>query len=417
MLNMVKNYWFILFFLFIAGAASGQTREELEKRKRQLEEDIRYTQSLLRETQQNVSSSEKELRALNSQIAARQKLIDNINSQVRVLDNEMAANRRQINRLKEKLEELKKEYAGMVKFAFRNKDAYSKLMFIFAASDFQQAFRRVRYLRDISEYRRKQARYIQQTQEALNKEQETLRRNRIRQVELLAEHEDQYKALDREKEQQAVVVEKLQDKEASMRAQLAQKQDEARRLDAAITAAIRKEMEEARKRAEAEARARGEAPPPETAPTASSSLALTPEARALSASFAGNRGRLPWPVERGVIVDRFGTHAHPVLKGVTINNNGVDIETDNGATARAVFDGEVTGIAQIAGDLAVLVRHGEYITVYANLMSVSVQRGDKVGVKDPLGTVRTTPDDGTILKFQVWKGLSKMNPEYWLYGN
>lgn len=401
--------------LLISLAAHAQTRAELEKRKQQLEKDIAYTQRILNETQQDKSASLEELQALNSQIRSRQKLINNISSQINVLDNEIYGNQRQIRSLREKLEELQKEYASMITFAFRNKNAYSKLMFIFAATDFQQAVRRIRYLQDIGEYRRKQAGYIKETQAALNAEIEKLKNNKESQVKLLAENEKQRDVLNQDKAKQSAVVGKLQDREAELKGKLADQQQEARRLDAAITAAIKREIEAARKKAEAEARARGEAPAPEVN-RGSSALALTPEAKALSAGFANNRGKLPWPVEAGVIVSRFGRHEHPVLDNVLVDNLGVGIKTNPGAVVRAVFAGEVTSIVQMGGNLAVLVKHGEYFTVYSRLKSVSVQRGDKVVTKQALGVVRTTADEGTRVEFQLWKGTTKLNPEYWLFG-
>src|SRR5690606_7484238 len=414
MQSLIKFAGILLLLLWVSLPGYGQTRAELESRKQQLEKEIAYTQRILNETQKDKSASLEELQALNSQIRNRQKLINNISSQINVLDNEINQNERQIASLREKLEELQEEYAAMISFAFRNKNAYSKLMFIFAAEDFQQAFRRIRYLQDISEYRRKQAVYIQETQAALNREIEKLKNNKASQVKLLAENEKQRDVLNQDKQRQAAVVEQLQDKEASLKERLAKQQQEARRLDAAISAAIKREIEEARRKAEAAAKARGEAPPPE-ASRGSSALAMTPEAKALSAGFANNRGKLPWPVEAGVIVSRFGRQEHPVLENVIVNNLGVGIKTNPNAVVRAVFDGEVTNIVTISGNLAVLVKHGEYFTVYSNLKSVSVERGDKVTVKQPLGIVRTT-DEGTKVEFQLWKGNVKLNPEYWLYG-
>ncbi|HEY9561951.1 MAG TPA: peptidoglycan DD-metalloendopeptidase family protein [Anseongella sp.] len=413
---LLKRTGIIITLLLLGGlAVHGQTRVELEKRKQQLEKDIAYTQRILNETQKNRSASLEELQAMNSQIRSRQKLINNINSQINVLDNEIYGNQRQIRSLREKLEELQAEYASMVIFAFRNKNSYSKLMFIFAAKDFQQAFRRMRYLQDIGEYRRKQAGYIRETQAALNAEIEKLKTNKESQVKLLAENEKQRDVLNQDKKKQSAIVEKLQDKEEELKKQFARQQQEARNLDAAIREIIQREIEEARRKAEAEARARGEAPAPEVS-RGSSALALTPEAKALSAGFANNRGKLPWPVEAGVIVSRFGRHSHPVLDNVVVDNLGVNIKTNPGSVARAVFDGQVTSIVEMNGNLAVLVRHGEYITVYSKLKSVSVKTGDKVTTKQALGVVRTSPEEGTRLEFMVWKGTTKLNPEYWLFG-
>lgn len=411
---LLKSIVVVLLLLAASLAGFGQTRAELEAQKAQLEKDIAYTQRVLNETQQDKTSSLAELQALNSQIRNRQKLINNISSQIDVLDREIRGNERQIASLREKLEELQEQYASMISFAFRNKDSYSKLMFIFAATDFQQAFRRIRYLKDIGEYRRKQAGYIKETQAALNAEIEKLENNKASQVALLAENEQQRDVLNKDKQQQSIIVDQLQDKEATLKDQLAAQQQEARRLDEAITAAIQREIEEARRRAEAEARARGEKPAPEVE-RGSSALALTPEAKALSAGFANNRGKLPWPVEAGVIVSRFGRQEHPVLDNVIVENDGIAIKTNPGSTVRAVFEGQVSSIVQISGNLAVLVKHGEYFTVYSNLRSVLVNRGDKVTVKQPIGTVRSS-DEGTLVEFQLWKGTVKLNPEYWLFG-
>lgn len=407
-------------FLLLAGSVVAQSSAELKRRREALSKEI----EMLRQSQNKVASSKKlslkQINALNAQIRLREEKIKTINSEVRLLDNQISENTGTVRNLQGQLSKLKKEYAAMVLFAFRNQSSYNKLMFIFASKDFNQAYKRLKYLQQFGEYRQKQARYIEGTQKALGRKIVELDHNKREKNNLLGDQEKEKATLGKEKSSQSQQLSRLSKQEKQIRSEVLQKQREAARLSRAIQAAINRELEEERRRAVAAAAAaraaaakRGETPA-KTAPASGSSvLAATPEAAKLSSDFLSNRGRLPWPVAQGTIVERFGTHSYGV--NVTVDNAGIDIKTAEGATVRAVFSGEVRSVSDLGGQYAVLIRHGEYFTVYSNLRSVSVSRGQKVSIKQAIGSVITDPVDGTTqLHFEIRKAASPMNPESWL---
>lgn len=411
----------LFLFVLVAGQSFGQSSSELKRRKEALNREI----EMLRRSQSKIASNKKlslkQINVLSAQIRLRQEKINTINSEIHLLDNQIYENTNTVKSLQSQLSNLKKEYAAMVLFAFRNQSAYSKLMFIFAASDFNQAYKRLKYLQQFGEYRQKQARYIEQTQHSLGVKIVELDHNKREKTGLLNDQEKEKNTLGQEKNVQSTQLSRLSKEEKQLRRQVAQKQSEMSRLNRAMLAAINRELEEERRRVAAE-RAAAErraaeanrATPGKTAPARSSSvLAATPEAAKLSSDFLSNRGRLPWPVSEGTIVEHYGTHGYGV--NVTVENNGVDIKTAPGANVRAVFSGEVRSVNNIGGQYAVLIRHGEYFTVYSNLRSVSVSKGQKVSIKQSIGSVITDPVDGTTqLHFEIRKLADPQNPETWL---
>jgi septal ring factor EnvC (AmiA/AmiB activator) len=309
----------------------------------------------------------------------------------------------------------------MVLFAFRNQSSYSKLMFIFASDNFNQAYKRLKYLQQFSEYRQKQAQYIEGTQKELNVKITELDRNKKEKSEILTDQQKEKRTLGIQKNSKSKVLSSLTSQEKKLKQELTQKQRESAILNRAIQNAINKEIEEARRRAEADARAAvakaksENKNTPDYKPVASGSsiLAATPESAKLSSDFLGSRGSLPWPVTNGMIIEDFGNHT--IGRNVTTENNGVDIKTAPGSAVRAVFSGEVAAVQNISGSYAVLIRHGEYFTVYSNLKSVNVSRGQKVTLKQNIGAVITDPIDGTTeVHFEVRKGATPMNPAGWL---
>lgn len=309
----------------------------------------------------------------------------------------------------------------MVLFAFRNQSSYSKLMFIFASGNFNQAYKRLKYLQQFSEYRKKQAKYIEGTAEDLNIKIKELDRNKQQKSHLLDDQQKEKQTLGVQKNSKSKVLTGLSREEKKLKQELSKKQRESATLNRAIANAINREIEAARRRAEAEARAAAEkakaenkeAPDAKPISRGSSILAATPESAKLSSDFLGSRGSLPWPVTSGMIIEGFGNHTYG--RNVTTENNGVDIKTAPGSAVRAVFGGEVAAVQNFAGSYAVLIRHGEYFTVYSNLKSVSVARGQKVSLKQNIGSVITDSVDGTTeVHFEIRKGAEPMNPASWL---
>lgn len=384
-----------------------QTKKDLENKKKQLQKEIEYTNELLAETKKNKKLSLNQLVTLNKKISAREELIATINTEIIVLNKQIKANNESIGGLQKDLAKLKAEYAKMIYYAYKNRDSYNRLMFIFASDDFEQAFMRLKYLQQYSDYRHKQAERIVNTEKNLNDKIRDLQVKKSDKGLLLGSQETEKKHLTVEKTEKEQVFSELQEQESKLKKDLEKKKRDAEKLQQAIQRVIEKELE----KAQAEA-AKANKPKPQR-------LILTPESQQLSNSFANNKGKLPWPVVKGVISEHFGVHPHPLMKDVDINNNGVDIATNNGSLVRAVFEGEVKAVVSMPGaGQFVLIRHGEFLTIYSNLKDIYVKVGDKVKTKENLGTILFDDEDSkTVMHFEVWRGQVKMDPEDWLYKN
>lgn len=413
-LRLKKNNYFNLFLLFCLlmlssspSIAQKQNKKELENKKKQLQKEIENTNQLLNETKKNKKLSLNQLVILNKKISAREELIATINKEIAILNKNIEENNASINKLQKDLEKLKAEYAKMIYYAYKNQDAYSRLMFVFAAKDFQQAYMRLKYLQQYSDYRKKQAELITSTQKNLNEKVKELETKKADKRDLLSNEVEEKKNLTSEKSEKEQVFSKLQQEETKLKKDLEKKKQDAQKLQQAIQRIIEQELEKAQKQAVADNK-----PKPQK-------LVLTPEAQLVSNNFASNKAKLPWPVAKGVICEKFGVHPHPLMPNIEINNNGVDICTNTGSIARAVFDGEVKGVVNMPGaGQFILVRHGEFITVYSNLKEVYVNVGDKLTTKQNIGSILYDSDDAkTVLHFEIWKGQTKLNPEDWLYKN
>ena len=427
-INRIKSAVLIL-VLVLVGAISGFSqskgnKKELENKKKKLKQEINNINELLSEAKNKKKLSMNQVAILNKKISAREELIRMINGELSNLQQQINENQKAISELSQNLERLKKEYAKMVYYAYRNKDSYNKLMFVFASSNFNQAFQRLKYIQSYTEFRKKQAEIISQTKTEIINKNEQLASKKMEKSNLLTAEQQEKQTLSQEKEEQVGVLTQLQDKEKQLKDQLEQKKKDAQALNAAIKKIIQAELErqreeerkralEAAKKEEKETKKGSEKTktkkyvPPE----------FTKEAEALSADFSSNKGRLPWPVQKGVISDKFGQHEHSTIKGFIVNNNGVDISTTRGASCRSVFAGEVTGITSVPGvGKVIIVRHGEYLSVYSNLSEVFVSTGDKISVKQNIGSVSFDEEEGrAVLNLQIWKGQKILNPEEWLF--
>lgn len=404
-----KKYALLGFvLLMLSGISFSQTRKDLESKKAQLQKEIELTNKLLEETQMDKKTTLNQLKTLRRKISIREELIRTINTELGMLDTQISTTADSIVVLEAQLKRLKGEYAKMIYFAYKNQNAYQRLMFLFAAEDFNQAYKRMKYLQQYSAHRKMQAEQILSTTEELNQKKAELEARKNQKNALLGNEIAEKKNLASEQNQQEGLAKNLQAKEKKLKQDLKTKQEAAARLNRAIEDVIRREIEAAKKRAEAEGK---------KATPGTSALAMTPEAAKLSADFAGNRGSLPWPVDQGIITSTFGDHPHPVLKGIMTKNNGIDISTRKGTVARALFDGTVSGVVIIPGaNKAVIVRHGEYLSVYSNLDEVYVKMGDKVSTKQNIGLVHTNEEDSkTEIHLEIWKGTTKLDPSDWLF--
>jgi len=423
----IKSVVCLVFFVLIALSSWAQSSAQLKKQREALTREIELLNKTLQSTSKDKSLSLKQVSALNAQINLRVKKINTINSEMKLIENQINKNSNTIRTLQAELVKLKKGYATMVQFAFRNQSAYNKLMFIFASDDFNQAYKRLKYLQQFSDSRKKQAKEIEDTQKSIEQKIAELAANKKEKVVLLTDQEKEKKTLDSQKSVKSKALNDLTQKEKQYKQELNKKQQEDARLARAIQTAIRREIEEARRKAEEEERRRAaeaaknnpNAKAPET-PTArktdKEALLSTPEAAKLAADFTGNRGRLPWPVASGSITQGYGQYTYG--KGVKVNSNGITIRTSAGGAVRAVFDGVVTTVLQMQNQYTVIIKHGNYFTVYQNLKSVSVSKNQKVSVKQTIGVVAVDATEGTSdLHFELWQGTSPINPSSWLAGN
>ena len=399
---IIIHFFLIAFLALPALLCAQKTKEELKASKEKLEKDIQFTNKLLTETKKSKSSSLNQLVILQNKIAQREELIATITNETEMLDERIDQNNTKQKELKKDLENLKEEYARMIYFAFKNRSVYNRLVFIFSSEDFNQAYRRLKYFQQYGAYRQTQARLITQTRQELENTIQELEGQREEKISLMDEKESELQKLKSEKEQKNRTVDELSRKERKLAAELREKEEEAKKLQAAIEEIIAEEMRAAAERAKTEKANKG--------------LALSPDELALSSNFAGNKGKLPWPSDKGIISGTFGEHQHPVLKRVKIKNNGINILTSKGGVARSIFNGTVISVRYITNtNIAVIIKHGEYFSVYSNLDKVYVQRGDEVKTGQEIGVIYTNPSDNkTELHFEIWKGKTLLNPSYWI---
>ncbi len=418
--KFTKNLLGFFILAFFAIPSFGQKKVELENKKIMLQKDIKYTESLLNETKINKKLSLNQLVTLNKKISIREELIDAVSSEISVINRQIDHNKEIINAKEADLIQLKNEYSKMIYFAYKNQNSYDRLMFVFSSRDFNQAFNRLKYMQQYSDYRKKQAELILTTQREINAKISDLMQKKSLKHELLGTEEHEKENLAKEKTEQEVVLDKLQKQEKDLFQTLKEKEKEQRQLQMAIQRIIEEEIKRAREMAAKEAR---ESKPKNAsgapANNSSNALSLTPETIKLSGVFEQNKTKLPWPVVEGIITGKFGQQAHPVLKNIKINNNGIDIATKKQANVRSVFDGIVTGIATVPGfGKVIMIRHGEYLTVYSKLKEISVKKGDKVSIKQNIGIVETEDlESKSEVHFEIWKGTIVLNPELWIFKN
>lgn len=408
-------------------AQSNKLIKELESKRGALQKQIAESESLLQTTTKNVGSQLKGLAALTGQIEERKRYILAINSDMDAIDRELVSLERQLNQLQKELKDKKTKYAASVNYLYRNHTIQDKLLFIFSAQTLEQTYRRLRYVREYASYQRMQGEEIQKKQKQINDKRAELTEARKAKENLLKERENEKTTLERQEKEQKALVDSLRKKQRSLQSEINKKRKEANQLNARIDRLIAEEIEKARKRAEEEARREAAArkkaekteSPSATKPKAEPLEAYTMNKadRELSGSFASNRGKLPVPVTGPyIITSHYGEYTVPGLRGVKLDNKGIDIQAKPGAQARAVFNGKVAAVFQLNGLFNILVRHGAYISVYCNLSSASVKADDMVKTGQTLGTIFSDGADGgrTVLHFQLRREKEKLNPEPWL---
>ena len=382
----------------------GQTKKELQEQRKRLSEEISYANKLLEETKKNKNLSLNELQTLRKKIDVREALIRSMGREVDLINTEVKEAEKSIATLDLRLEKLRENYAVMIRTAYKQQKSYNRVLFVLSADDLNQAYKRFRYLQEYSVYRKSQAEEITVAIKDKEEQIERLKSHRRQKGNLLEEKRKENKILAQEKSKHQLDLQSLKMQEDELLKSIQQKQQKAKALQKAIQKAIEEEMRIAREKATASG-------------SGSKEYALTPEAKALSANFVSNKAKLPWPVDKGVVTSKYGKQRHPVLPNITIENNGIEISTSPGSNARAVFKGKVSSILKLPSGLKVVIlRHGEYSTIYSNLSDVFVSKGDEVTTKQNLGIIFTDPSDQkSVIDFQLWKGTATQNPTLWLF--
>ncbi len=423
-----RTYLFLLISLTtVSVSAQIDKQKELEEKRQAILEEIKQINSLLFKTKKEEKSVLSQVEDLNQRIAASENLIRVTNQQANLLTRNINDNIEKISTLREELKVMKADYAEMVRKSYKSKNQQSRIMFLLSSRNFLQAYKRVQYMKQYAKFRKKQGEGIKAKTEELQKLNADLIEQKKTKQKLIAENEVAKSQLTEERKNQQALVATLKKDESKFASQIRTKQKQAdeidRQIDALIKAAIEEANRIAREKALAEEKAKGNTTTSTstknviTKPAKTEEFALTAEEKTLAASFTNNKGKLPWPVEKGMVVKSFGTHQHPQFPNVTTNSSGVEIATADNEQVRSIFEGQVMAIQIIKGaNKVVFIQHGDYISVYSNLATVSVKKGDKVSTKQAIGTVAKSHTEGrTVLKFYIYQNKTKINPADWIY--
>ncbi len=384
---------FVFALISISPAFGQKTKQELEKERTRNQRKIQETRKILKEVSTKKTSSLGQLSVYGEQIKRQDALISTLNLEIKFLDAEIEENELISQSLKKDLEELKEEYARMVYAASKSANHFNKLMYIFSAKDFNQFRRRIKYMEQYTDARKAQVKEIEYVQSEIHAQTQVLLTSKREKEDLVDAEKLEQEEIKRLKKKQNSLITDLSKKERELKKELAKRKKDDQKLAKMIKDLIAKEVVKGK-----------------------STIPLTPEAAELAASFERNKSKLPWPVNSGFVSQKFGKNPHPVLRGVYTENDGVDIQTNQLEKVRSVFEGTVLTVAVIPGNNnAVMVRHGDYISVYAGIKNVSVQKGQKVNTKDQLGEVYTDKNGVSTFQFQIWKGFTKLDPENWLF--
>ncbi len=409
-MNNFRKYIFLAISCLAISVCLAQPGKqmELENMRLSILNEIKQINALLFKTSGQKKSVLTQVEDISQRISARENLIKVTNRQANLLTRNINDNLQKIEQLRDELKELKEDYAAMIIKSYKSKSQQSRIMFLFSSENFLQAYKRLQYMKQYARQRKKQGESIKEKAILLQQLNKDLIDQKKKKEVLITENEGAKKELQQEKKDQEVLVASLRKDEGKFSSQIKKKQKQA--------AAIEKQIEDLIKEAIAKSN-REAAKKTSKKVSKSKTLALTPEAKILAANFTSNKGKLIWPVQKGVVTESFGSHRHPQFPNVTTNNNGVDITTEANAKARAIFAGEVMQIQQIKGaNQAIFIRHGDYITIYGNLATVLVKKGDKVTSKQNIGTIYKNSINGkTVLKFYIYKNAKKMNPADWIY--
>ena len=394
--------FFILYVSLGLAQKNSARQKTLEKQKKLLQAEIKQINTLLFNNSNREKSILSQVEDLDVKISVRTELVKVNNQQANLLTQQINVNQRDITNLRKELDELKKDYAEMIQKSYKSKSSQNRLMFLFSSEDFLQAYKRIQYMKQYTNFRKKQGEVITQKTKTLQSLNKALFEQKAQKEVLVMENRKAQKELQKERRSQQRLIRGLKSKSRSLAIEIKQKQRKAAEIDKVIERLIREAIAASNK-------ASGK--------SVKNAFALTPESKLLAANFVANKGKLPWPVEKGIVIQRYGTQPHPVVKTTMIKSNGVTIATTPKSEARAVFEGEVMTILSFKGsNPTILIKHGNYITTYKNMGKVYVKKGDKVKAKQPIGEIFTHPQTGkTTLQFSVFNALKPQNPKSWIY--
>ena len=422
MLNTMPKYIFSLLFLLTSTMMWSQLtqQEKLEQRKAQILREIKEKEDQLQNVQSKEKTVTKQLKIQTEKIKLKENLINTTEKQTKLLSNDMYINQMNINRLKKELVLLKEDYAKMIQKSYKSRSEQSRAMFLLSSQNFLQAYKRAQYMKQYASYRKTQGIEIQEKSVELENFNQIIGVQKTAKQKLIEENEKERLALEKERQLQQELAKSIKKDKKQIIAEIKKKQQETRNIDNQIQKLLKAAIAAANKKT---ASAVAKANPKTTTAAAtkatetSTKIVLTSEGQIIANNFKANKGKLPWPVEKGFVSLGYGDQAHPIYKSLVVHNSGIEITTDQGASARAVFGGEVISVMVLSPvNKAVMIQHGDYFTVYQNLSSVSVSKGDKVSIKQPIGRIRTNGDTGkTVLKFTISQNTTYSNPAGWLF--
>lgn len=408
----MRKFLLGLFFLCATSVIWGQEtqQEKLEKRKAEIQQEILDNEKLLKTVKKKEKSAVNVIILQSNKIKLKEKLIRTTEKQTKILGNDIYINQLKINKLNRELVILKEDYAKMIVKSYKSRSEQSRAMFLLSSENFLQAYKRAQYMKQYTGFRKMQGEEIKSKTNELLGYNDKLNIQKAAKKKLLVENTKEKMSLEKEKREQLKLVSSIKKDKKKITAEIKRKQTESRAIDRQIDRLIREAIAEANRKAALE-----NPNAPATAYT-SARIVLTAEAKILADNFRANKGKLPWPVEKGFVSLGYGEQSHPVYPNLVIHNSGVEITTEQGSNARAVFAGEVTSVIVLSPvNKAVMIQHGDCFTVYQNLSSVFVSKGDKVSIKQSLGKIRTNGEGKTILKFTISQNTTYNNPASWLY--
>jgi murein hydrolase activator len=413
---MTKHILTFLFFCLAMPMWSQLSKQEqLEERKAKIQLEIQEKQLLLNSMKNKEKTIVSQLVIQKEKIGLKEKLIKTTERQTKLLNDDIYNNQLKINQLNKDLEKLRIDYAEMIRKSYKSRSEQSRAMFLLSSDNFLQAYKRAQYMKQYANFRKSQGEELKEKTQKLNKATEQIKVQKTEKEQLLHEKEKEKQQLVIERQEQEKIAKQIQKDKKGIVADIKKRQQETKKIDAQIQKLIREAIAEANRKTAKSTASSSKSTSEKKAIENSTNIVLTPEGKIVSDNFKSNKGRLPWPVEKGAITLGYGEQPHPVFRSLTVYNSGIEITTENDASARAVFDGEVSQVQLTSPQKkTVIIKHGDFFTLYLNLSSVNVREGDKVSARETIGKIRTDSDGKTVLKFMISQNTTSFNPAPWL---